>query len=478
MTDEEIRLLNESAHLVSQEKSKLRARHRLVEDGETSSAIDLQASGSALPQKADAPNAHPPNVLTPHRSIQERRQAGPLYIDTTVNSNTSAPSQPLSRTSARSSVDGTVDDTRIDPRNIFFKQDMSYWTGRYTSICDRMRNEAMQVALFSHHRNTAKTGADAIGDYEVAENKRIHAALSELRSFCKTEKARQSFITFEKHLKKDWPRSMLVDPAHAVKARGVSNAKPSGAGEQRTRLSAGHLFKSHAPLPNIFGRLALTKCQTTGDISLSARQAALSLNNELGKGHRGTQRSRQTVASHHRRKSSSQTLSSTIPSTADSMSFVPKDIARAERPEQISGIGSSDSTGQSPVPSEPQRPALCHHRTNSSTASQYDEIRPGLTAASLESGHGPPPPSKPPPGAPWPKIRLVDDEKFVRSTRLEPRRRSSGDVMKELWQLGVDQVMKMGRKVSGSGSWTASTEDLDRIVSGTSSKSGKKKADS
>jgi hypothetical protein len=332
----------------------------------------------------------------------------------------------------------------------------------------------MKVALASNCPKAVSTGADGNDDYEIGESKRVRAALSELSSFCKTEKARQSFLTFEKQVKKGWPCSMLTNATHAVKAHGQHNGKSSEAGEQRSRLSSGHRLKSHAPLPNIFGRLAMTKSKTTGDMSLCAQQAASLLSSDPVKAPANTQGTCPTAFWHHRRKSSSQTLSSTVPSTAYSVSFLPKDLARSDRRQQISDVSSSDSANPSSEPSQPQRPALCHHRTSSSTAAQYHEISPWLTVASLESGHVPPPPPQPPLGPPWPKISLVDGEKFVRSTRLQSRRRSSGDVMKELWQMGVDQVMKMGGKVSGSGSWAASTEDLDRIVSGGSSKGGKK----
>ena len=98
--------------------------------------------------------------------------------------------------------------TLSDPdlvRQVYFHQEMPYWTGRFSSICDRLRTADAHLVAPSCHSTIAslnsQTRPDTEESFEMTERRRVRYALKELRSYCRTSAAIRSFEEFETQLK-------------------------------------------------------------------------------------------------------------------------------------------------------------------------------------------------------------------------------------------------------------------------------------
>lgn len=327
---------------------------------------------------------------------------------------------------------------------------------------------------------TQSPESESSSSYELRERQRMRSALYELRSYCKTEKARISFEGFEQQLKHHGGRSTLSisssaqsmsDPDDQVTIEQAStrvhrNMQRKALEQTRAVAKtvaplAARYPKPQIPLPNIWGRLALTKSKTTGNMD--------SLVSEVDSPSQRNQFARPVIPWHHRRKSSTQSVSIPAAVIEDEVqsSQMPASHKRQTSTITVSSVGSTKA-GSASEAEIPRRPPPCHYRVPSGSVGNFDELQVGITVASLDTGH-PTAPSRPPtnvksPPSPDTRPIMVDGEKFIGSRR-EKQRRSSGEAMKGLWQAGVGQVKKMGRRVGGSGSWGLGSEHVDTIVS-------------
>ena len=322
--------------------------------------------------------------------------------------------------------------------------------------------------------------------YEAQERRRMLTALAELRSCCKTEKARGSLEAFERSMKHNMAGPGLVntqnssDPEHQVASVRATARTRQTVGHSRvsetSTLAPGLVAPASTrrsrpplPLPNIWERLSLTKSKTTGNL------ADLSDNPAVG-APRCNPPPRPVITWHHRRQSSTQSIAQNIPAAVVEGQDEPSNLSTTRIPashrRHSSNVTMSSmsrtKTGSTWGAATPRKTPMCHCRTSSGSFGPFDEMHPGVTVASIESGH--PPAPRPPPTStkslPSPKTQdsSMNSERYVKSRR-EKYRRSSGEAMKDLWQAGVDQVKKMGKRVGGSGSWATSNEDFDRVVS-------------
>lgn len=312
-------------------------------------------------------------------------------------------------------------------------------------------------------------------------------ALCELRSCCRTEKARHSFEIFEQTLKQNMvlpsfsvapSMSDSEDEAAILQAkarvhRHFDRSRTYGSNMVASELAtpaSGQRAKPPLPLPNIWERLSLTKSKTTGNLTdLSSEPAIVA-------GQRKPT-AKPVITWHHRRKSSAQSIARSIPAAVreeenGSPALRAPHILASHRRQSSNVTASSLSStkaGSAWEADAPRKPPLCHCKTSSGSFDRFDEIHPGVSVASIESGH-PPAPQPPPltakslPGSRTHGV-AVGKERYAKSGR-EKHRRSSGETMKGIWQAGVDQVKRMGKRVGGSGSWAASSEDLNVMVSG------------
>ena len=129
--------------------------------------------------------------------------------------------------------------TLIDPdfvRQVYFHQEMPYWTGRFSSICDHFRTADVHLVASSCRSAVAslnsQTRLDTEECFEMTEHRRMKYALKELRSYCRTSAAIRSFEEFEtqlgENLDKRAEAHMRVAKDHAVQSmvQTVSTLKP------------------------------------------------------------------------------------------------------------------------------------------------------------------------------------------------------------------------------------------------------------
>jgi len=90
-------------------------------------------------------------------------------------------------------------------RQVYFYQEIPYWTGRFSALCDRLKiadgrfafpNDGSTLSL-PRHLERAATGEP----FEIAESRRTEYVLKELRSYCRTNAALRSFEDFETQIR-------------------------------------------------------------------------------------------------------------------------------------------------------------------------------------------------------------------------------------------------------------------------------------
>lgn len=191
------------------------------------------------------------------------------------------------------------------------------------TICDRLRTETLELSLKTGSLTPTSPEPGSQESYEARERRRMLTALCELRSCCKTRKARCSFDVFEQSLKQN-----LVIPS-SISAQSVSEPEDQVATVQtrarvnrsidRLKASEGNAGSSASvapaaaqrsrpslPLPNIWERLSLTKSKTTSNLADISREPATAAGQR-------SHLARPVVTWHHRRKSSTQSIAQNIP---------------------------------------------------------------------------------------------------------------------------------------------------------------------
>lgn len=88
---------------------------------------------------------------------------------------------------------------------VYFYQEIPYWTGRFSTLCDRLKiadgrlissTDGSTLSL-PGHLERAHTGEP----FEIAESRRTEYVLKELRSYCRTNAALRSFEDFETQIR-------------------------------------------------------------------------------------------------------------------------------------------------------------------------------------------------------------------------------------------------------------------------------------
>ena len=87
---------------------------------------------------------------------------------------------------------------------VHFYQGLPYWTGRFSSICDRLKTADVHLLSSTCHRAPKSLSVgkqpEMEVNYEEAERRRMKDALKELKSYCRTSAAIDSFDDFETQL--------------------------------------------------------------------------------------------------------------------------------------------------------------------------------------------------------------------------------------------------------------------------------------
>jgi hypothetical protein len=91
------------------------------------------------------------------------------------------------------------------PGQVYFHQEIPYWIGRFSTICDRLKtvdgllassNDGSTLSSPSHLER-----ADTGRSFQLAEDRQTECALKELRSYCQTNVALRSFEEFEAQIR-------------------------------------------------------------------------------------------------------------------------------------------------------------------------------------------------------------------------------------------------------------------------------------
>lgn len=268
--------------------------------------------------------------------------------------------------------------------------------------------------------------------YEAAERECRMTALQELRANCQTTKTLQSFQSFECQMlgsgrdssqQKEFRPGRMHTTQHALSATAVDPAPKARVILKTKAIEVAPMKKTRTDiaLPSILGRLA--KSKTTGDManmSGTSLSASISSNRLAPR----EQSRRPTLTVHNRRKSSATTAS--LPTSVQHSKATP-----------LTGFSHHVERDLN----SPQRPPVCHCRTSSFGSERFDELARGITTSTLEGGHSRPP-SPTSAGPSKYKVSITDGEKVIRSRR-DRQRRSSGDVMKDIWGVGTAQLRKM-----------------------------------
>lgn len=459
MTDHEIAVLKQVQKDASRNKERLRTRS--VSDRQTSTTSSSRKSypsGSSLAAPGRSKDVQ--ESVTPVR--ESRKKQNYLVINTKLAN--AAPVQPVHGDTGNATKQSERKEPAIiDPRFIYFEQHPSYWTGRFSTICDKLRNKAMLCALANGSLRPVSADPSDQGSYEVEEQDRVDAALDELRGYCKTAQALRSFEEFEETIRQALSLNgkpneccQIEEEISKTQVDQATHKSTSSIKAEASIVVPPRRMRTDMPFPSIFGRLA--KSKTVGDISAVTDEGT----SEPRKAKRQSTTARLSL-SRHDRQASSDALPTRVSRPAPvSQRKLFGSTSHSRFPSSVSSAQSI----QTQVPSQPEtpkRPSACHCKTSSFGSDRFDTVAEGVTASIMESGHGQPPAAAEV-KSPRTKVYMIDGEKVVRS-RHNRERRSSGDVMKEFWQAGVTQVRKMGRRVGGSSAWMTSSEDLSAVVS-------------
>jgi hypothetical protein len=477
MSRSEIELLNQVQKEAVQNHTRFRSRYGNPPSGLGSPLSEIENGSAAHHSRRSVPRTE----ISPSGSMTKSQE----------------------RTSdASKSHDGTIDTNTINPKHVsydahhtypanniqvYFAQDVSYWAGRYMTVRDRLRGEAMELSLRRVSSGSDCSEAGSGLSYEAREAQHMLSAIDELRSSCKTAKASASFDVFEHQLRRNTGRSPLasspsvqsvsdtssVSTTVQIKANvkttttRTENLETIKAKARPTVPSTMARTKQQPPLPNIFGRLAMTKSKTTGNISRLAVDSVSS--------GRSAQAAGSSALWHHRRKSSIQSVALGAPATlssetAQSARLIPRPSAVHTRKSSAVTVSSTASTKSSFAAgnADSERPDARHQSTSLRTVDRREQLSPGVGVSSTEDDHAlaplRPPVSLKSPLSAQNRPVMVNDERHVKSRRSK-HRRSSGEAIKGLWSAGVEHVRKMGRRVGGSESWLVN-DDESAAVSG------------
>ncbi|EXJ73650.1 uncharacterized protein A1O5_03412 [Cladophialophora psammophila CBS 110553] len=378
--------------------------------------------------------------------------------------------------------------TMLTVKQVYVAEHTSYWTGRYVSLCDRLRTKELNVPPPSPSKSSEKK-IDRL--FDNSERVRMNNALNELREHCKTEEALKSFDDFENTLLKKIgisrqslhrTGSLAFAGREVERKQGISGSSasrsfplnmsnsPSNASTPTSRISS---VNADAVLTvnskSFYGEGAIAKSKTTGNLAalipLIPKRQYVVASSSLPKSntvqpvsHRRRtsyfecspetrakamkereERASRRAAEAHRRSSSHMPVLDVTKSRGQS-----KDQGSSSRAVKISGAAQSQLNSS-------------NSKTDASGA-----VADSLSAAMLESGHVRPPPNTVSAALPS-RVELVElsgggKEKVVKSRR-KTERQISGEMVKILFGAGMREVKKMGRRVSGM-SWPGSSDEF------------------
>ncbi|EXJ60243.1 hypothetical protein A1O7_04395 [Cladophialophora yegresii CBS 114405] len=484
MTKEEVDLMKQVQREATANRARLRNAHQQYKPSPYAASEGSVAS-------RDIPILNPSmndaaNIQHPEGSKRRSSSGRLLFINSTLANKNWQQSEPSTATSVVSIGSVTSSEPsqkeENDPRNVgqirqvYVAEPKAYWTGRYISLCDRLRMAELKRPPPSPSETNEKQ-IDRL--FESSEKVRMNSALEELRGHCKTSEALISFEAFEGSLLK----SMGISRQSLHRAGAVAyGTKVADRGLTASRTMPLAMAVSHTPVTlsssmsrissvngepamtdasrTCYGEGNLTKSKTTGNLS-SLIPIIPKRRHVIITGPASKQNSVQQIS--HRRQSSyfegsPETRTKALKEREQRAARRAAEAHWRSTSQALSpdGPSSRPPSGKVLEPGEMSQPQLVSY---SSSIKGSDELSYSLSATALESGHGRPPPV--PTNVAPSRVELVNmasggKEKVIKS-RHKPERQFSGDRVKTFLEAGVREVRKMGRRVSGM-SWPGSGE--------------------
>ncbi|KAK4940206.1 hypothetical protein LTR10_019635 [Elasticomyces elasticus] len=436
--------------------------------------------GEPLPISTLADNA---TVPRPSAAIQRKSAPGrQIFIDSALANKAAIDSDSLSPRTPPSTVGSNSGSLPADTsKHVYFAESLQYWTGRYVSLCDRIRNQEMQHAEPLNTKDADNGRLDEL--FDNTEKVRMYAALNNLRKDCKTAIAVGSFEEFETGLlgKSENSRSgHRRRPSHIVgRVQSIGRMKAPGSGSVRPPLSWG-MSQSPGNISSrtnaeavmssssdaFYGVGSLPKSKTTGNL---ASFIPVTVKKQTARATNSSAKLSTTVAPIHR------TTTSYLCSSPELRDKVLKD--REERAARRAADAHRHSSSRFPSQSadtngDQTRMHLQSLKTSvplgkeqtkvsQTQASTLDDVVEPLDRATRESGHGVQPLMHVERAQNSSQVQIVNVsgggvEKVIKSRR-KTERQSGGEMVKSLFGVGMREVKKMSRRV---GSWAGSSDDL------------------
>ncbi|KIW11349.1 hypothetical protein PV08_10649 [Exophiala spinifera] len=361
-----------------------------------------------------------------------------------------------------------------------------YWSGRYLSVCDRIRSEPLKNNKLLPPVESSTQAMDMV--FDACEKARIRLALDELRRSCMTHDALESFEHFETGLLKK-----IGTSHHSLYRESNSLSRVSDTGSiLRTTGGGGRKSGDALNVPNLLwtpstpnrwlssinaeaamsissgsfeGKGALAKSKTTGNLaSFIPKFSSRQLPPYIKTNHQ----SNSTAPNAHQRRVSYIGLSpESAGSTAgdrEPPSASQNRSTHRRSGSQMSSPGLVNSESRSPESQSTLTTTTMVEKDRSlifgKKVRKLDQVVRSLDCAMMESGHTIPPCERK--SQPFfPRVQMVtvqgEKEKVIRSWR-KSERQSSGEMLRNLFGAGVREVKKMGRRVGAMS--IGSSEDL------------------
>ncbi|KIV82119.1 hypothetical protein PV11_04249 [Exophiala sideris] len=426
-----------------------------------------------------------PSAAFQRKSAGRQRQ---LFIDSALANKAAIDGDSLSSRTPPSTVGTNSGSLPEDiSKHVYFAESLQYWTGRYVSLCDRIRNQELQHAEPLNAKDADSGRLDEL--FDNSERLRKDAALNDLRKDCKTAIALGSFEDFETGLlgKSETSRSgHRRRPSHIVgRVQSIGRMKAPGSGSVRPPMSWGmsqspgdistptswtSSVNAEAVMSSssdaFYGLGSLPKSKTTGNLAslipITVKKQTARATNSSGKPsttdppiHKRTtsylgcspelrakvlkereERAARRAADAHRRSSSR------VPSRCADMNG---DQTRMH----LESLKTSVLLGKEQT------------KVSQTQALTLDDVVEPLDRATRESEHGVQPLMNVERAQNSSQVQIVNVsgggvEKVIKSRR-KTERQSGGEMVKSLFGVGMREVKKMSRRV---GSWAGSSDDL------------------
>ncbi|KAJ4570992.1 hypothetical protein HRR94_001900 [Exophiala dermatitidis] len=371
-----------------------------------------------------------------------------------------------------------------DTKKVYSAESLHYWTGRYVSLCDRLRMKELPVAGGPLPVDTATTKPKSELLFETNEKIRMNTALIELRQSCVRQEALKSFEDFESQLLKklgvtrlqlDRAASLVIgrkDPEKQAKLSHGGGTKPmtsfklpqspSNTSTATSRISNVNAEAVITTGPKaLYGNAGLTKSKTTGNLAVLIPTGPKKQDGAVSTRSPGAKE----TCSHKRRTSyferSPESLSNAARDGEEKVLRRGADAHRRSTSRLPSFVFPKSESQSKLLPSPKTDVGGQDPRCGGTIAkvNAFDPVVGPLDCAMLESGHSTPPP--PVSDIASSRVQLVKvagggKEKLVKSRR-KVDRQISGEI-KSFIGAGMREVRKMGKRVGGI-NW-GSSEDL------------------